>query len=158
MPDYDDFPYIVIEKRSAGLGPFIWGAIIGAGAALLLAPRPGVQTQEDIRRGVRRVQSTYHRTRERIEDGIETVRGSVDTVREQIDNVRDRFDARADDVRDHFDEGRRRAEDARDQLDRRVAEARDAAAGRTTPVGDRGADVVVIDVTEERSEGRADLG
>jgi gas vesicle protein len=178
MRDYDDLPYIVIERRSAGLAPFLWGAVLGAGAALLLAPRSGAQTQEDIRRGVQRARSvaedrveaarsTYSRTRERFEDGIESVRGGVDTVREQFENVRDRFETRADQARETLDTGRRIAHDAREEIERRVEEARDAyhTAGEKVglgheapPSGTGGPDVVVIDVAEERSEGRSDLG
>jgi gas vesicle protein len=160
MRDYDDLPYIVIEKRSAGIGPFLWGALIGAGAALLLAPRPGAQTQEDIRRGVNRARSTVTRARERIEEGIET-------VRDRAEHVRDRVEFRADQARDTLESGRRLAHDAREEIERRVEDARDtlhAAADKINDSADdlrhdRGAaDVVIVDVTEERSEGRADLG
>ena len=35
----DDKPVIIIEKSSGGLGGFFLGLLIGAGAALLLAPQ-----------------------------------------------------------------------------------------------------------------------
>src|SRR5690606_26431610 len=121
MRDSDDLPYIVIEKRSGGFGAFLWGALIGAGAALLLAPRSGAETQEELREGVRRVRSaaegrvesardTVHRTRSRLED-------RVGTVREQID-------VRAKQAREALDSGRRAARDARSELERRVADVR----------------------------------
>ena len=39
MADYDDdgVPYVVIERSGSGLVPFVWGALLGAAAALLLA-------------------------------------------------------------------------------------------------------------------------
>jgi gas vesicle protein len=129
MRDHDDLPYIVIERRSAGLGPFVWGTLIGAAAALLLAPRSGAETQEDIRRSVRRARSaaedridtartTVERTRERIEDQIGSVRGKVDDVKE-------RLESRAEQAMDIVDDGRRAARDVRDEVERRIANARD---------------------------------
>ncbi|NUO63939.1 MAG: YtxH domain-containing protein, partial [Gemmatimonadaceae bacterium] len=35
----DDEPYVVIERQSAGIGSFLVGAAIGAGLALLFAPK-----------------------------------------------------------------------------------------------------------------------
>ena len=40
--DPDDQPYIVIEKHSGGVGNLLLGVVIGAGVALLFAPRSGV--------------------------------------------------------------------------------------------------------------------
>lgn len=165
MRDHDDLPYIVIERRSAGLGAFIWGALLGAGAALLLAPRSGAETQEELREGVRRarraaedrvdaVRSTVDRTRTRIED-------QIGGVREQISTVRSQIDTKTTQARDGIDNARRVARDARAELERRVSDVRDSMAAR----GDSGAprqagdaEVVVTDVSEERTEGRSDLG
>ena len=41
----DDEPYVVIERQQgSGIGSFLLGAAIGAGIALLLAPRSGAST------------------------------------------------------------------------------------------------------------------
>ncbi len=85
MRDHDEVPYVVIERHSAGFGTLLWGMLIGAGAALLLAPRSGAETREEIRDRVDRARSaandrvesarsTVHRTRESIEDRVESVR------------------------------------------------------------------------------------
>jgi hypothetical protein len=42
--DDDDEPYVVIEKHSPGVGSFLVGVMIGAGIALLVAPRSGGET------------------------------------------------------------------------------------------------------------------
>src|SRR5262245_54061972 len=130
MRDYDDLPYIVIEKHSGGFGAFLWGALIGAGAALLLAPRSGAQTQEEIRQAAARARNAAEmkvqaarakvdRTRVRIED-------QLGAVREQVGTVRDRLETRADQAREALDTGKRRA---RDEIERRVAEVKDGYRG-----------------------------
>ncbi|MEX0912878.1 MAG: YtxH domain-containing protein [Gemmatimonadota bacterium] len=122
MRDHDDLPYIVIERRGAGFGPFLWGALVGAGAALLLAPRSGAETQEDIRDRVIRVRSkaeervgavrdTANRTRTRIED-------QFGAVREQFDEVLGRSDDRPGFGGDAAAEARRAAREARAEMER----------------------------------------
>jgi len=51
----DDEPYVVIERQSAGIGSFLVGAAIGAGIALLFAPKSGVETRREIKRSANRV-------------------------------------------------------------------------------------------------------
>jgi gas vesicle protein len=114
MADRDDLPYIVIERRSVGLGSFVYGAMIGAGLALLLAPRSGRETRTEIRDGVQRM-------RDRAEDAVrqvqETVTGTFEEVREEVN---DRIDA----AREAFDAGREAARETREQMERRVRETR----------------------------------
>lgn len=115
MADYDDLPYLVIEKRSSGgVGAFLVGALLGAGVALLMAPRSGEQTREEIRTGVNRL-------RERAE---ETVRHLSDSVNDTIGNVREEVDDRLTAARDAFEAGRRAARESRDDMERRVTEAK----------------------------------
>ena len=57
MSDYDwdeDEPYVVIEQKPAGVGSFILGLAVGAGLALLFAPRSGAETRSDLGSLVRR--------------------------------------------------------------------------------------------------------
>jgi len=85
-------PYIVIEERSAGIGPFLVGAALGATIALLFAPRTGVETRAAIRRRARlaqaaarqaaegvaeRVTDTFADARDQVERGLESARASV---------------------------------------------------------------------------------
>jgi gas vesicle protein len=173
MRDSDELPYVVIERHSGSLAAFVWGALLGAGVALLMAPRSGAQTQEEIRQGVRRVRtaaedrvesarSTVNRTRSRIED-------QLGNVREQLGTVKERIDSRADRAREALDNGRRVARDARAELERRMADMRDghhstaerfgtAQAGDSgsSQTADLGADVVT-DASSEWTEGPPDL-
>lgn len=133
MSDNDDLPYIVIERRSAGLGTFLWGAIVGAGVALLFAPRAGDQTREDLRSGVMRL-------RDRAEDAVRQVQTSVNDT---IQNVRGEVTGRVDAAREAFEAGRQAARDTREDLETRVRDTRarvragyDAARGSATERGD----------------------
>ncbi len=161
MRDFDDeTPYIVIERSGRGVGPFLWGALIGAGVALLMAPRSGAQTQADIRAGVRRVRASAEET---FGSARQSVTRTRDRLEDRLDSVRDRVEERTERVRDVADRARRTTGGAREEIERRLADARDAQSrSRETPEaeapGTIEADVVVTDVSQERIEGRSDLG
>lgn len=114
MADHDDVPYIVIERRSAGAGAFLWGALLGAGTALLLAPRSGRETREEIRAGALRI-------RDRAEDAVRSV---TDTVNETISDVRGEVEGRLETAREAFEAGRRAARETRGDMEVRVREVR----------------------------------
>src|SRR6476646_6162223 len=88
----DDDRVVVIEKQSAGVTPFLIGLAIGAGAALLFAPRSGAATRRDIRRRARRVRraaeqavtDTFEDARQRVEEKIDTAREAIDLKRRQV--------------------------------------------------------------------------
>jgi gas vesicle protein len=173
MADHDNVPYIVIERHSGGASPFLWGLLMGAGAALLFAPRSGEQTQEEIRRRARQLRSAA-------EQRVDSVRGSVsDTVartrsqfQDRIDGVRETVEARAQQAREAMDSSRRVATDAGSEIRRRVEHAREelnaatAAASRdpavsprpTSAPSPRAGDMAVTDVDVEEAEGRPGLG
>lgn len=114
MADHDDMPYIVIERRSGGFGSLVLGALLGAGAALLLAPRSGRETRDEIRAGA-------FRLRDRAEDAV---RGVTDTVQETIGGVRGEVEGRVEAARDAFEAGRRAARQTRREMETRVQEVR----------------------------------
>ena len=114
MADHDDQPYIVIERRSGGAGAFIWGALIGAGIAMLFAPRSGRETRNEIRAGAMRL-------RDRAEDAV---RGVADAVTDTIGGVRGEVEGRIDAARDAFEAGRQAARQSRRQMEDRVREVR----------------------------------
>lgn len=153
MRDYDDMPYIVIERRSGGMGAFVWGALLGAGAALLLAPRSGAETQSEIRRNVQRIRDTAEGT---VTGARDTVTRTRNRIFDRIDSVRSTFEEQADRARDAVDTGRRAARDARSELERRVAEAKSAAAPPLDSEPD--VDVVVTEVIVEENDERPGLG
>lgn len=174
MGDYDDLPYIVIERRSGGAGAFLWGALLGAGVALLLAPRSGQQTQEEIRAQARRVRDAAEG---RMRDAQDNVTGAVhrtrDRIQDRIDTVRDTVESRTERARQAIEAGRQAAREARSELERRVADAKQGYAAAsdavrrpagtasspppmpsTSPAG--GAELT--EVVVEEAEGRPDLG
>lgn len=114
MADHDDMPYIIIERRSGGFGSLVLGALLGAGAALLLAPRSGRETRDEIRAGALRL-------RDRAEDAVRNV---TDSVNETIGGVRGEVEGRVDAAREAFDAGRRAARETRRDMEARVREVR----------------------------------
>ena len=79
MRDRDEVPYIVIERDSGGqFGPFVLGALVGAGLALLFAPQSGEETQEDLRERAGKLRAAAEdRVREaqrHLEERLELVR------------------------------------------------------------------------------------
>lgn len=165
MREYDDLPYIVIERR-AGITPFFWGALLGVGAALLLAPRTGEETQEEIRQRVRRIRDAAedraNEVRDNVTGAITRTRGRI---QDQIDSVRETVEDRADQARQAIEAGRRAALEARGELERRVDQAKatyaaasDVAARGGEPRPTPSADVVVTEVIVEEAVERPDLG
>src|SRR5690348_12141490 len=125
--DREEQPYIVIEKREPGIAPLLLGLAIGAGVALLFAPRSGAETRRDIKRRATRVRraaedaaagvadtvaDTFHDARRRVEDQIDAVRESIDLKREQVNRA--------------VHAGRVAAEEARTELESRIAERKAA--------------------------------
>lgn len=98
MADRDEYATIVIE-REGGIGTFLIGALIGAGAALLFAPRSGVETRSEIRAGMNRL-------RDRAEDGM---RGLQENVSGRYEEARSEVRGRVHAAREAFDSGRRAA-------------------------------------------------
>lgn len=115
MSHHDDNPYIVIERRGGGVGAFLLGTLIGAGVALLFAPRTGEETRAEIRTGVRRL-------RDRAEESVRTVQ---DAVAQTLDSVRSNVAERLDVARDAFEAGRQAARETREEMERRVRETRE---------------------------------
>jgi gas vesicle protein len=147
MRDYDDYPHIVIERERGGFGPFVWGALLGAGAALLLAPRTGADTQRELRERARALREAAEG---RVNDARDTVTGAVDRARgevtDRISSVREVIETRTDQARSAVEAGRRAALEARGDLERRVAEAKSAYRSGVDAFRDPGAPVVHAEV------------
>ena len=110
MRDHDDMPYIVIEREGGGLGPFILGALVGAGLALLFAPQSGEQTQQELRERARRLKNTAE----------ERVRDAQRQLEERLDSARHGVQGRVDAVKDAVDSGRQAAREARVELEQKL--------------------------------------
>lgn len=128
---YDDEPYVdpyvIVERREAGIGPLLLALALGAGVALLLAPQSGEETRRGIARRARRAQEAaqhvvedmsgavadkFHDVRDRVEDTIDATLDAVDVKKRQVANA--------------FDAGRAAARQSRGELESRIAEKKAA--------------------------------
>jgi gas vesicle protein len=117
MRNHDDGPHIVIERdNGGGVGAFILGALVGAGIALLLAPKAGVETQEDLKRQARKLRSAAE----------DRVREAQRQIEERLGEVREGVQTRIDSVKDAVSAGRSAATDARTDLERRLQRSKAA--------------------------------
>ena len=129
----DNDPYVVIEQRSTSVMPFIVGLALGAGVALLFAPKSGEETRRDVKRRAIRarklaerkaqelgdtVNETYQDARRRVEDTIDSAKDAVELKRRQVSRAVEAGRAAA---RDAVDAGRAAAHDAREDLENRLA-------------------------------------
>jgi len=113
----DDERYIVVERdRGIGFGSFVLGALLGAGAALLLAPKTGEETQEELR----------ERARE-LRDQAETrVREAQKNLESRIDGARDQLEGRVGQIREAVDAGRTAATEYRGELEDKLERSKAA--------------------------------
>lgn len=136
MRDHDEAPYIVIERDSGGgAGSFVLGALVGAGLALLFAPKSGAETQEELREQARKLRSVAE----------ERVREAQSKLEERLEGVRDGVQTRFDDVKEAVSAGREAATDARSDLETRLQRSKKAyragvKAARETIAADVGED------------------
>ena len=131
MSDFDEMddegPYVVIERSEPGIGTFVMGLAIGAGLALLLAPRTGEETRRDLQRRARKigdqaqdlvsevtesVTNTLHAAKDRVGSSIDSTRSAVEIKRRQVTNA--------------VHAGRAAAQQARVELEQRIAETKAA--------------------------------
>jgi gas vesicle protein len=125
--DEDDEPYVVIEHRSGGVGGFLLGAVLGAGVALLMAPRSGMETRRGIRRSAQRVRDAAQRAAQDVTDNVvDTFQDARRRVEEQIDSAREAIELRTHQVTSAVEAGRAAAQEARLDLERRLAETKSA--------------------------------
>jgi len=120
-------PYVIVERRDAGIGTFLVGLALGAGAALLFAPQSGEETRRGIARRARRAQ-------EAAVDFVDDVSGTVAdkfnevraTVEERIEATMDAVDDKKRRVTNAFHAGRAAAREARGELEQGIAETKAA--------------------------------
>jgi gas vesicle protein len=110
MAERDQVPYIVVERESGGVGAFLLGALLGAGVALLFAPRSGEETQREIKERVVRLRDVAG----------QRVREAQARIEERLDQTRGEVMDRVDSIREAMDSGRRAASEARTELEGRI--------------------------------------
>ena len=131
----DDRDVVVIREGDSGVRWFLLGALLGAGAALLMAPASGEETRRRLSRQARRVRA---RTEDLMDEFGERVRTGASRVR---DEVEDRVDELRSDIGEFGDAVRGAGASAREELERRLADARSRRRSR----------VEVIDEDDEES-------
>lgn len=114
----DDRDVVVIREGDSGVRWFLLGALLGAGAALLMAPASGEETRRRLSRQARRVRA---RTEDLMDEFGERVRTGASRVR---DEVEDRVDELRSDIGEFGDAVRGAGSSAREELERRLADAR----------------------------------
>lgn len=143
MAEDKEVPYVVVEKRGSGLGSFLLGAVLGAAAGLLFAPKSGEETQRELREGALKLgvdaENKLHELREELADVYERAR---DDVTERVDRARSEVRERKRQAQEAVRAGTRAARDARTDLEERVEESKraykEAVAEADEPVGAEG--------------------
>ncbi len=119
--DEDEELEIVIEERGGGVRTFLLGAAVGAGVALLLAPRAGRETQRELARALAGLRDGGAGRAAGSFPGSTGLRGRVTG---RLDDVRQAVDDGLGRVRGAVEEGRMAARQARVELRRRMDEAK----------------------------------
>ncbi len=115
MSDRD--PVVIVEKgHNSGLGAFVIGALLGAGAALLLAPKSGKETQDELKEQVRKWKSVAE----------DHVRDAQDVLEDRLDQARAGVSSKMDDVRGAVEAGRQAAVDARQDIEKKLEKSKAA--------------------------------
>ncbi len=127
MRNYDDdgVPYVVIERSGSGFVPFVWGALIGAAAALLLAPKSGAETQQELKEKARKLRELAEEKagelqgtlQDALKEGRKHVEDHYDTAKKAVEGGRER-------ATKAVDAGRKAAKAARTEYDERITEIR----------------------------------
>jgi gas vesicle protein len=122
----DDQPYVVIERHSeGGVGPFLLGIALGAGVALLLAPRSGAATRRDIKRRALRVRRAAENVATDVTDTVvDTFQEARRRVETQIDSALQVVDMKRQQVQRAMEAGKAAAQEAREELEQRIAETK----------------------------------
>jgi gas vesicle protein len=117
MRDRDDTPYYIIERDSGGgVGPFLLGALLGAGVALLFAPRSGEETQADIRERAGRLRDAAE----------ERLRDAQAQIEERLELAREELMERVEAVKEAVESGKVSAQEARVELEEKIERSKAA--------------------------------
>ena len=125
--EYDDEPYVVIERSEGSFSSFLVGIALGAGIALLLAPDSGIETRRRLRRGARRVKRVAREKAEALADDVtDRYEHARRTVEEKLESARSAIDLKRRQAGRAIEAGRAAAHQAREDLERRIAESKAA--------------------------------
>jgi gas vesicle protein len=118
MRDRDDTPYFIIERDSSGggVGAFLFGALLGAGVALLYAPRSGEETQADLKDRAARLRDSAE----------ERLREAQAQIEERLEQAREELMERVDAVKEAVESGKVTAQEARADLEEKIERSKAA--------------------------------
>jgi gas vesicle protein len=121
-----DKPVVIVERES-GLSPFFFGLAIGAGLALLFAPKSGEETRRELRNQGRRLRATAGEKaaelREMLDGGYEETKGKVE---DRIAHAKQVIDEKRDGAKEAIEAGKAAVHSARAELEKRLSKARTA--------------------------------
>jgi len=119
-------PYVVIEeRRGTGAAPFLLGLAIGAGLALLYAPRSGAETRTELKRRAGHAKRLAREAAEDLSDSVaDRYEQAKRTVEDRIDSARRTLDMRKRQATEAIRAGREAAQQARQDLEARIAETK----------------------------------
>lgn len=144
-----DEPVVVIEQRTGSASSFMWGILIGAGVALLLAPSSGEETRRRLARSAKRARDAAQETAEELTDKVvDRYEYARQSVEERIDSARRTLEIKKNQASEALRAGKEAAQHARQDLERRIAQSKaafDAAGEAPTDGGE-----VVEEVADER--------
>ncbi len=129
---------VYVERNDSSARWLFWGALLGAGLALLYAPRSGEETRRTLQRRLRRLRAA---TEERIDELVERFSSRRDTARDMGSTGEFPLEEDTDDDEDldaaeaTSAPARVPEPSAREEIERRLAEAR-ARRRRTAPLPD----------------------
>ena len=127
MRERDDVPRIVIEREKGGnLGSFLLGALLGAGVALLLAPRSGAETQEKLKEQAKKLKGVAERQ----------VRDAQKSIEERLDVAREDVRSRIESIRDAVEQGRVAAREERGHLKMKLERSKAARRPEESPAAE----------------------
>ena len=133
--EFDDEPYLIIEKSNGSVGAFLLGIAVGAGVALLLAPQTGEETRAEIARQARQARDRARDFAGDVGDGVQRRIGDArDAVNQRVDRARQAVDLKRRQVERAVEAGRAAAQQARADLERRIAQTKAAYQAGTSAV------------------------
>lgn len=118
----DGEAHVVIEERGSDVGTFLFGVALGAGVALLMAPRTGEETRAVLRRNAEsaraRAQGVVEQVADRVSDSFAEAREEVER---RIETARHAVAERTREVSEAVAAGRTAARSARSELKGRLS-------------------------------------
>lgn len=121
-----DREVIVVEPDGgSAIGWLLFGAAVGAGLALLLAPASGAETRRRLSRSAQRLKATAADALDEIRDEFEDLtERATDTLDDVKEAARDTVEELEDGARAAATRRRGGVSQAREELERRLADAR----------------------------------